>query len=210
MRLVRDSALTQIRARDLPAGSPEADRSPGSRTGMIPLSELDTELQISGLQGVVINERHRLLRFLAARGAGEDAEDLLHELWQRVASAAAQPISDPMSYLFRAAENLMRDVRRSKVSRERRQFDWHDTAPTAEEEPLGERVLIARERLRTVEAVLEQLGPRIAQVFRRYRIEGVSQIIIAQEMGISLSSVEKDLQKAYRAVAQLKAKFDAE
>ncbi len=210
MRLVRDSALTQIHARDLPAGSPGADRSPGSRTGMIPLSELDTELQISGLQGVVINERHRLLRFLAARGAGEDAEDLLHELWQRVASAAAQPIADPMSYLFRAAENLMRDVRRSKVSRERRQFDWHDTAPTAEEEPLGERVLIARERLRTVEAVLEQLGPRIAQVFRRYRIEGVSQIIIAQEMGISLSSVEKDLQKAYRAVAQLKAKFDAE
>ncbi|MDE8652338.1 sigma-70 family RNA polymerase sigma factor [Novosphingobium sp. H3SJ31-1] len=150
------------------------------------------------------------MRFLAARGAGDEAEDMLHELWQRVSTAAGHPIADPMSYLFRAAENLMRDVRRSNLSRERRQFDWHETAPTAEEEPLGERVLIARERLRAVDAVLEQLGPRVARIFRRYRIEGISQITIAQELGISLSSVEKDLQKAYRAVAQLKAKFDAE
>ncbi|MDF0752863.1 hypothetical protein NLU14_21805 [Marinobacter sp. 71-i] len=33
---------------------------------------------------------------------------------------------------------------------------------------------------------------------------------MARELGISLSSVEKDLQKAYRALAQLKDKFDAE
>ena len=210
MRLVRDSAFSPHRTGDFRAASPAADDDQAARAKAIPLPELDTELQISGLQGVVINERSRLLRFLAARGAGEDAEDLLQELWQRVSMATAQPISDPMSYLFRAAENLMRDVRRSRVSRERRQFDWHDTGPTAEEEPTGERVLIARERLRAVDAMLEQLGPRVAQVFRRYRIEGASQINIAQELGISLSSVEKDLQKAYRAVAQLKAKFDAE
>ena len=34
-------------------------------------------------------------------------------------------------------------------------------------------------------------------VFRRYRLDGVSQTGIAQEFGVSLSSVEKDLQKAY-------------
>ncbi|PMU97820.1 RNA polymerase subunit sigma-70, partial [Pseudomonas sp. GP01-A4] len=33
---------------------------------------------------------------------------------------------------------------------------------------------------------------------------------IAREFGLSLSSVEKDLHKAYRALAQLRAKFDAE
>lgn len=168
------------------------------------------EEPIDGLQRVVMNERSRLLRFLAARGAGDEAEDLLHELWQRVSAGSSQPISDPVSYLFRAAENLMRDLRRSTVSRERRQFEWHDTRSTADEEPLGERVLIARERLRQTERVLEALGPRVSQVFRRYRIDGIGQATIARELGISLSSVEKDLQKAYRALAELKATFDTE
>lgn len=166
--------------------------------------------EIDGLQRVVLNERARLLRFLAARGAGDDAEDLLHDLWQRVAAGAGQPISDPVSYLFRAAENLMRDRRRSTISRERRQFDWSETRTSAEEEPMGERVLIARERLREVDQALNALGPRVAQVFRRYRIDGIGQATIAQELDVSLSSVEKDLQKAYRSLAELKARYDAE
>lgn len=168
------------------------------------------DTQPSGLQVVALNERARLLRFLAARGAGVDAEDLFHELWQRVASSPANPVAEPISYLFRAAENLMRDVRRSQTSRARRQFEWHEAGVAAHEEPSGERVLIARERLQAVERALEQLGPRVVSIFRLYRMEGKSQVLIAREFGISLSSVEKDLQKAYRALAQLKAKFDAE
>lgn len=165
---------------------------------------------ISGLQRVILNERSRLLRFLAARGVGDDAEDALHDLWQRVAAAPAQPIADPLSYLFRAAENLARDRRRSSVSRDRRQQDWHDASLSSEEEPPGERALIAREQLREVQSTLAALGPRVELVFRRCRLDGVGQAAIARELGVSLSSVEKDLQKAYRALAQLRAKFDAE
>lgn len=168
------------------------------------------EEQTNGLQRVVLSERARLLRFLAARGAGDEAEDLFQELWQRVAAGSGQPIADPVSYVFRAAENLMRDLRRSTVSRERRQFQWHETRISADEQPLGERVLIARERLRDVEQALAALGPRVELVFRRYRIDGAGQSVIASELGISLSSVEKDLQKAYRALAELKAKYDTE
>jgi RNA polymerase sigma-70 factor (ECF subfamily) len=127
-----------------------------------------------------------------------------------VAGASGQPVADPVSYLFRAAENLMRDMRRSTVSRERRQFEWHDTRSSADEEPLGERILIAREQLREVAEALAALGPRVELVFRRYRLEGTGQAEIARELGISLSSVEKDLQKAYRALTQIKAKFDAD
>ncbi|MCW4461041.1 RNA polymerase sigma factor [Sphingomonas sp. BT-65] len=165
---------------------------------------------VSGLQRVILNERARLLRFLAARGAGDEAEDVLHDLWQRVATAPAEPIADTVSYLFRAAENLMRDRRRSSVSRARRQQDWHEVSVPEVEAPKGERSLIAREQLRAVEAALAALGPRPGHVFRRYRLDGVGQAVIAGELGISLSSVEKDLQKAYRALAQLKATFDAD
>ena len=91
---------------------------------------MEREQQIDGLQRVLLNERARLLRFLMARGAGDDAEDLLQELWQRVAGTTGAPIADPVSYLFRAAENLMRDMRRSKYSRERRQFCLLYTSPS--------------------------------------------------------------------------------
>lgn len=165
---------------------------------------------VSGLQRVILNERARLLRFLAARGAGDEAEDVLHDLWQRVATAPTEPIADSVSYLFRSAENLMRDRRRSSVSRARRQQDWHEVSVPEAEAPKGERALIAREQIRAVESTLAALGPRTDHVFRRYRLDGVGQAVIARELGISLSSVEKDLQKAYRALAQLKATFDAD
>ncbi|WP_198045848.1 RNA polymerase sigma factor [Novosphingobium aquimarinum] len=176
----------------------------------MPLDAMENTRQSSGLQGVLINERPRLMRFLLARGAGEEAEDLLQELWQRVSASPGQPIADPLSYLFRAAENLMRDHRRSQLSRQRRQFDWHEITMREGDEPGGERVLIARERLREVERKIEELGPRVAHVFRSYRLEGQSQARIASELGISLSSVEKDLQKAYRCLATIKATFDAD
>ena len=202
--------LTQSRPADL--------RSPPAAHGSRPTSTMETrslpamsgDQQSGGLQSYALSERPKLLRFLAARGAGDEAEDLLHELWQRIAASPVQPVADPMAYLFRAAENLIRDMRRSRLSREKRQYDWHDTSVVPEEQPLGERVLIAREKLRAVEAELDRLGPRVSTVFRAYRIEGVSQAVIAREMGISLSSVEKDLQKAYRAIAELKAKLDSE
>lgn len=166
--------------------------------------------QVQGLQRVLLNERARLLRFLAARGAGDEAEDLLQDLWQRIVDVPTQPIMDPVSYLFRAAENLMRDRRRSNLSRERRQHDWYEARTTAEEVPTGERTLIARQRLQEVENVLAGLGSRVDRVFRRYRLDGVGQAVIAKELGISLSSVEKDLQKAYRALSELKGRLDAE
>jgi RNA polymerase sigma-70 factor (ECF subfamily) len=171
---------------------------------------MKSDEEISGLQRVVLNERGRLLRFLAARGMSDDAEDALHDLWQRVAAAPAQPIADPLSYLFRAAENLVRDRRRSTVSRDRRHHDWHETSVPSEEFPAGERALIAREQLREVQSTLAALGPRVETVFRKCRLDGLGQAMIARELGVSLSSVEKDLQKAYRALAQLRAKFDAE
>lgn len=165
---------------------------------------------MSRLQHIVLDERNRLIRFLVARGAGDDAEDLLQILWQRVASPPDHPVTEPLSYIFRAAENLMRDMRRSALSREKRQSDWHNLTPHSNEQPGGERVLIARQQLQEVRDTLSALGPRVEYIFRRCRIDGVGQASMAEELGISLSSVEKDLQKAYRALAQLKAKYDAD
>ena len=167
-----------------------------------------------GLEAVFMDNRSALLRFLRARGGGDAAEDLLQELWLRASAGASGPIADPLAYLYRAANNLMLDRRRGEIRRERRDQDW--TEATAgpvlgvSDTPTSEQILIARERLAATEAALKALGERTEFVFRRYRVEGASQRQIADELGISLSAVEKHLQKAYRALVELRRRFDAE
>lgn len=160
-----------------------------------------------GLEAIFLSNRARLLRFLVAHGAGDAAEDLLQELWLKVSGAQTGPISQPLSYLYRAANNLMLDRYRSQQQAVRRDTDWQETRPTAEDAP-GERALVAREQLARAEAALEALGPRPAAVFRRYRLDGVQQREIAREMGISLSTVEHDLRRAYQALNELRRRFD--
>ena len=44
----------------------------------------------------------------------------------------------------------------------------------------------------------------------RYRIDGIPQREIAGEIGISLSAVEKHLQRAYRTVVETRERLDAD
>lgn len=169
---------------------------------------------MNGLEAVFLENRERLVRFIRARGGGDATDDLVQELWLRASRVDTGPIAEPLSYLYRVANNLMLDHRRSAGRSARREQDWGVAAgPTSagvSDEPSGERVLIARERLRLAEAALVEAGERAATVFRKFRLEGLGQREIAQELGISLSAVEKDLQKAYRALVEFRRKSDAE
>lgn len=167
-----------------------------------------------GLEAVFLAHRPALLRFLRARGAGDAAEDLLQELWVRASSASAGPIADPAAYLYRSANNLLLDLRRSEQRTARRDDDWAEATGRKRDDAFGqangERALISREQLQAAEAALAELGERTDVVFRRFRLDGVSQREIAEEQGISLSAVEKHLQKAYRALLQLRRQLDAD
>lgn len=165
----------------------------------------------SGLKTVFLAHRPQLLRFLAAHGAGDAAEDLLQELWIRIAAAPPGPVGQPLSYLYRAANNLMLDRYRSRQQADKRDAAWTDsvtTVPGTSDAPSGERVLIARQQLAQAQQALDALGPRAAEIFRRHRIDGIAQRDIAREMGISLSTVESDLRLAYRAMIDLRRRFD--
>jgi RNA polymerase sigma factor (sigma-70 family) len=168
----------------------------------------------SGLAAVFLENRTLLLRFLRARGAHELAEDLLQELWLKASANASKPIADPLAYLFRTASNLILDRNRADLRRQRRESDWANPAPAATAEASdiqsGERMVIARDQLRRVEIALAGLGERTESIFRRFRIDGMSQREIAEEFGISLSAVEKHLRKAYRGLVELRRQLDAE
>jgi RNA polymerase sigma-70 factor (ECF subfamily) len=170
-------------------------------------------MTLAGLEAVFLASRDTLLRFLRARGAGDDAEDLLQELWFRVSTAPSGPIAEPSSYLLRAANNLMLDRHRGVVRSMQRDRAWVEATGLTEEQsqdhPDAERLLIGRDALARAEAVLTNLGSRVNAVFRRFRLEGATIDEIAREHGVSRSTIEKDLQKAYRAVLDLRNSIDA-
>lgn len=167
-----------------------------------------------GLQAVFLENRDSLLRFLRARGAGDHVEDLVQEVWFRAVAQGSGPVANPRSYLFRVAHNLMIDNHRADIQRSRREQHWSDASGSnragVSDEPLIEHSLVARGMLERTQSVLDALGEPTTSIFRRFRIEGVAQKTIARDLGVSLATVEKHLQKAYRAMLTLKKEFDTE
>jgi len=166
----------------------------------------------SGLEQAFLENRDRLLRFVLARGAGDAAEDVLHEVWLKISAARPGPVASPLSYLFRTADLLMIDRYRAARQAEKRERDWTEAMggaiPGVSEDPSPERAIVARQHARLVAEALDALGPRQAAVFRRHRVDGIPQRDVAREFGVSLSTVESDLRAAYRALAELKERLD--
>lgn len=167
-----------------------------------------------GLQAIFFENREPLLRYLRARGAGEQAEDLVHEVWLRASTHNSGPVAHPRSYLFRIAHNLMIDIHRADGQRQRREQLWEDVngsfGDERSDEPSAEHRMVARGMLERATHVIDELGEPTTTIFRRFRIDGVGQKVIARDLSVSLATVEKHLQKAYRAMAALKREFDTE
>ena len=171
-------------------------------------------MEHGGLQRIYEDEREPLLRYFRAHGAGESAEDCLHELWLKVSSSAAGPIASPRSYLFRAATNLIIDRRRAAVQSARRDRSWSEVTDRLETsvapDPGPERELDARRTLAKVEQSLAALPARAIAIFREHRIEGRTQRQIAEQRQLSASTIESDLRLVYRALLEIKGRLDEE
>lgn len=160
-----------------------------------------------GMEAVLLENRELLIRFLAVRGAGDSAEDVFQELWVHIAGSHMGPVAHPLSYLYRAANNLMLDRYRSARAAEIREKAWGEHE-SGRADPSVEQSLISRQELARVEATIDTSGDRAAAAFRYFRIEGMSQRAIAARLGVSLSTVEADLRKVYAALARLKGQID--
>lgn len=172
-------------------------------------------MSMSGLQLVFMTARPALVRFLAARGVPlDEAEDIAQELYIKLDTQPIGPVTEPRAYLYRMANNLLLDRRRAALRRARRDELWCGARGGGlldfDDRPSAEDVLIGRERLQTVTGALATLPDRTVEAFRRFRIDGVSQKAIAADLGISVSAVEKHLQRAYHVVIAARQRLDAE
>jgi len=187
-------------------------RRRAARAGVIVLS---TKSAAAGLKAAFLDNRAALLRYLCARKVpADEAEDILQDLFVKLEGLKPGPIAEPRAYLYRMAENLLFDRRRTAGWRSSREQAWVAAqlggVREADTKPSAERALIAREELAQVNAALSALPDRTLQIFRLHRLDGLRQREIAAQLGVSVSSVEKHLRRAYEVVIQAQASLVAE
>lgn len=160
----------------------------------------------AGLAGVFEVHRHELARFLALRcGDGEEAKDLLQELWVRLSTHATGPIANPRAYLFRMANNLALNHIRSRHRAMLRDRGWllADGDDRSLEDrpdpdlPVDERIA-RRQEVEILRTAIEALPPGARRALRLHRLDGHDQGEVGRIMGISRSGVEKHLAVAMK------------
>jgi len=162
----------------------------------------------AGLEAVFNDIRDILVSRAASMGAGGDAEDVVQDVWLKLASTAG-PIANPQAYLMRMVYTAVLDRQRGRLRGATRDTAWSYLGDPSNEGMINaeaERRLIAVETLDAVQKRLDDLGDPAAVLFRRHRIDGVPQKRLAQEHGMGLSTVEKHLRRAYAAIVDLEGR----
>lgn len=148
-------------------------------------------------------------RFFQARlGPGADVEDLLQDLYLKVAGIdAGAEVREPRAYLYRLASNLMMDRWRSGRRSAARDTAWREVAhvrgPTEDldDAPSAEAVVAGRERLARLMTALDRLPDKTKTIFRLHKFEGLSYADVARTLDVSKSTVEKHMMDALRVLS---------
>jgi RNA polymerase sigma-70 factor (ECF subfamily) len=147
--------------------------------------------------------RARLRRMLSA---DTDLDDIVSESLTRAYAADDWArISSGKHYLFRIARNILIDeARRNAVV----SFDYVADIESLQIDCSTESALSARDELRHVQQAIDGLPPQCRRVFLRRRVRELSLGEIAEEMGLSVSTVEKHLAKAIMLLAKAMAEIE--
>lgn len=162
------------------------------------------------LETAYLERREALLRYFAARtGSSADAEDLLQELWLKVASAPdSEEVRNPGAYLFKQAFNLMLDKARQRRRAMVRDGVYRGLSVESVggedrvDAPTAEQAVVGRQSLKRLLDRLQRLPAKTREAFRLHKFEGLSQGETAQRMGVSKSSVERWMSDALKDLAE--------
>ncbi|MGE8096433.1 RNA polymerase sigma factor [Pseudomonas fluorescens] len=147
---------------------------------------------------VFLAQRVSLLRTLERMVNNHStAEDLLQETYLRVARALSERAIDHLEpFVFQTARNLALDHLRARRIQSRTMLEdvpldvvQNIAAPLSSAEDAAH----AEQLLERLNISLSQLTPRQQQIFILSRLHGHSYLEIAEQLSVSLSTVQKDL-----------------
>lgn len=167
--------------------------------------------QQSLLIAAYLAQRQNLIRFFTLRtGSAIEAEDIVQDIYLKIADLNVDGIENAAGFLFRLGTNVMLDRVRSRRRSAARDGAYIQTSHApgsvepATDAPSPEAAWQARATLNHVLAAVEHMPPRRRQVFVMHKLNGASYAEIAEQLEITRSAVEKLMASALKDLAKWK------
>ncbi len=144
-----------------------------------------------------------LLQFLRHNWRNtSDVDDFLQDIYVRVYKSARKQIPEQAKlFVFATARNLLIDqVRRERIIPIEAVADL-ETVDVAVDSEAPDRIVMARDELRRLQAAFDRLPPRCREAIVLKQIEGLTRREIAQRMGVGEETVKRHLTNAMLALA---------
>jgi RNA polymerase sigma factor (sigma-70 family) len=140
-----------------------------------------------------------LRRYFSKRAAIDEIDDLVQEVFVRLQALTQNPPIEHLDrYLFTVASSVLTDQARRRAVRHETAHETLEDRHYPVEELTPERVSLDREALGMVVAAIADLPDRTRDVFVLHRFEEMTCTGIAEQLGMSVSAVEKHVMKALR------------
>ena len=147
--------------------------------------------------------RGSLTRYFSRHMPGGDIEDMVQDVFMRLLNRGNIANVDWLAgYVFQTASSVLRDRLRRHRSQHVADYCPFDPETHGDVDFSPERVLLGREQLAQLRAILLELPERSRAVFILRRIEGMRYQDIAAQFKVSVSSIEKDMLRATRHIAK--------
>lgn len=159
-----------------------------------------SESVLRGLRDVIVQRYDELKRRLTWQlGSADLAGEALHDTWLRLGSTETHvaPVSSPVAYLMRMANNAAIDRMRSE--RRHLSSDELDTlvAELVDPAPGPAQAALARIELEKLAGIIDTLPARRRAILVAVRMQGMSQQEVADQLGISERMVSRELKAAH-------------
>ncbi|QJU59874.1 sigma-70 family RNA polymerase sigma factor [Sphingomonas sp. AP4-R1] len=135
-------------------------------------------------------------------GVDEDARDLVHEVYTQILQLDAwEQIANPAAYAARMMRNnALQRLRRARIVPFRQLTALENER--ADPAPGSFQICAGREELARLRAAIDRLPPACRRVILLRKFEDCPPRMIAERLGISLSTVEKHLARGLMLLAQ--------
>jgi RNA polymerase sigma-70 factor (ECF subfamily) len=155
------------------------------------------------LQAVLAADYDSLVRRLTRKfGCADFASETLHETFARLDGISnATVVQSPKDYLFRTAINVGKNRRRAERYRATA-AEIDAVLDVVDETPTPAQTIESQSEMDALVTVLSELPPRVRQVFEAALFDNVPYPQIAEELGVSLRTVERDVQQAVECCAR--------
>lgn len=156
----------------------------------------------------LFKEQHAgVCRFIASKVSDpHEAEDLAQDAFHNMMKLdQLEQLENPKAYLYQAAANLAMNRIRKQRRQQRCEHFLKADIEIAQTQTANtpDTIVASRQQLELVMAALQQLPEKVKTAFLLSRAEHKSYTDISEEMGVSVSSVEKYLMTALKHLRSL-------